>query len=478
MKRISLATLSSLFAAHYGCAPAGIDPIAEGGSHRIYCRMRSAAGKSAIGVVGTDIAENRAFIYLSGSLRACGLRVPEVFAVSEDKGCYLQQDLGDRQLFGLLHSSEGEQMTEKAIRALVHLQMAEGIDWSKPFLAREFGPRQAIWDLNYFKYCFLKSAGVEFCEEKLEDDFESLTEELTGYPEILRGLMYRDCQSRNVIIYEGEPWWIDFQGARPGCVLYDVASFLWQAKARFSAEFRRKMTEVYFDELARFRTFDREKARGLLETFVLFRTLQVLGAYGFRGLTEHKAHFITSIPAALRNMRQLIENGVCDRWPELRQACLGLCNSSLAKEEKPSDRLCVEVFSFSYKRGYPTDYSGNGGGFMFDCRALHNPGRYAEYKSLTGRDEPVIKFLEERSEIGPFLENAWKLTDPAIERYISRGFSHLQIGFGCTGGRHRSVYSAEHTARHIAAKFGAKVELRLIHREHGIEETIRPEEGQ
>lgn len=202
-----------------------------------------------------------------------------------------------------------------------------------------------------------------------------------------------------------------------------------------------------------------------LDDLVLFRTLQVLGAYGFRGLVQHRAHFLLSIPPALSNLRNLLESGRMDSYPEIKR-CAEILTQGIALENAKSDNgLTVEIFSFSYKKGYPADLSGNGGGFMFDCRSMHNPGRYPEYRSLTGRDQAVIDFLEKRGEVKAFLQNVWSLTDPAIERYLSRGFSNLQIGFGCTGGQHRSVYCAEHTASHIRYLF-PEVTVKLTHREH------------
>ena len=309
----------------------------------------------------------------------------------------------------------------------------------------------------------MKPAGVSFDENGLETDFQNFTSSLLDRQPF--GLMYRDCQSRNVMYHGGQLWWIDFQSARRGPVLYDLASFLWQAKAGFSTSFRHEMSEVYLERLCHHIGMDIASLRSLLPDMVLFRTLQVLGAYGLRGLTERKAHFVESIPSALSNADELQEQGVLDAYPSLKAAIKSVVALPRFHKYDSGGKLVVSVFSFSYKKGYPEDLSGNGGGFMFDCRSLHNPGRYEQYKPLTGRDAAVCEFLENRGEIQPFLQNAWALTDPAIERYISRGFSSLQIGFGCTGGRHRSVYSADATARHIEAVFGDRVIVRLEHRE-------------
>lgn len=275
------------------------------------------------------------------------------------------------------------------------------------------------------------------------------------------------------MVYESKPYFIDFQGGRPGPVIYDAISFLWQAKAGFSDDFRQEMLEHYFEELSRLTSCRRneQEEHQSVNRFALFRTLQVLGAYGLRGLVERKAHFIESIPAALENLKILIENGAVDRYPELKRVCSCVCTDKRFAK-KTEDGLRVTVFSFSYKKGYPADFTGNGGGFMFDCRGMHNPGRYAEYKSLTGRDKPVIDFLEERGEVQQFVENAVGMVSPSIETYLRRGFSNLQIGFGCTGGQHRSVYCAERTAQVIAEKFPS-AHIVLIHREQGLETTLQ-----
>ena len=278
--------------------------------------------------------------------------------------------------------------------------------------------------------------------------------------------MFRDFQSRNVMVCDGKPYFIDFQGGRRGPGIYDAVSFLWQAKAGFSDDFRSKMLDYYFEmrHVLAGENRDYVRERKLTYDFALFRTLQVLGAYGLRGLVERKAHFIESIPPALRNLRSLLSSGAADDYPELKRICNEICNDARFKENE-SGALHIKVFSFSYKKGYPADYTGNGGGFMFDCRGMHNPGRYQEYKSLTGRDRAVIDFLEERGEVQEFVRKAVDIVSPSVETYIRRGFSNLQIGFGCTGGQHRSVYCAEHVATILADKY-PEATVTLIHREH------------
>lgn len=275
--------------------------------------------------------------------------------------------------------------------------------------------------------------------------------------------MYRDFQSRNIMIHGGKPWLIDFQGGRRGPVEYDLVSFLWQARARFTPEMRRQLVEEYLRSARRYRSFD-EKAFGRrLQYFVLFRTLQVLGAYGYRGYFEHKAHFVQSIPMAIDNLRALLaENDFAD-MPYLVDLLRRMIALPLFELSEEADELTVRITSFSYKKGIPEDASGNGGGFVFDCRAIHNPGRYDEYKQLTGMDEPVINFLDKEEAMQKFLEHVYGIVDYSVEKYRSRGFKNLMVNFGCTGGQHRSVYSAEHLAAHLREKFGVKVIL--THRE-------------
>lgn len=440
--------------------------LPRAGGDRRYFRISGDPGV-CIGTYSPDEAEGRSFVSLSRSLRAAGACVPRVLACSGNYRFYLQEDLGEVSLFSLLGSTEAKSLVKETLSRLVSMQKVPVQQWENCCFQKQFSLRQVMWDLNYFKYEYLKPSGIVFNEDSLEDDFEHLASDICCISEAFFGFMMRDCQSRNVMVTHDGPMFIDFQGGRKGPVLYDAVSFLWQARAGFSSDFRMEMVEFY---ALKFCEGDRVKAKEMLSTLpriVLFRTLQVLGAYGFRGLVEHRAHFILSIPGALSNLRELLLVGAVDSYPELKRIAEILIKDHRFCKLESSDKtpLTVEVFSFSYKNGYPDDFSGNGGGFMFDCRAMHNPGRYKQYKELTGRDRAVAEFLEERGEVQAFLSSAWSLTDPAVERYLRRGFTNLQIGFGCTGGQHRSVYCAEATARHIAAFF-PEAKVTLLHREH------------
>lgn len=474
-------SLSQLFFQYTGIQPASVEQLSASGSNRRYFRL-TAPDITLIGVQGTSAEENAAFLYMADHFLSQGLNVPKVVARSEDGMIYLQEDLGETLLFDYI--AEGrktgvfcereKEMLRKTARALAKFQVhaAEGFDWKICYPQPEFNLRSIQWDLNYFKYCFLKATGLDFQEDRLESDFERLAFILLKHR--MNTFMYRDFQSRNVMVVERngelEPYFIDFQGGRKGPVYYDVASFLWQAKANFKPDLRRELIDIYLDELNKYIPTDKEEFLEILGHFVLFRTLQVLGAYGFRGYFEKKPHFLQSIPFAIENLRELLKN-CSEDYPYLLEVLHNMTEMKQFKEISVKKPLVVKVYSFSYKKGIPADESGNGGGFVFDCRAVNNPGKYERYKYITGMEEPVIKFLEDDGEIFPFLDAAYSLVDASVKRYIDRGFQNLMVSFGCTGGQHRSVYAAEKMAHHINDKYG--VEVQLIHREQNVE-TVLP----
>lgn len=468
-------TLQQLYLATTGHRPTSVEILPGAGSNRRYYRLRGTP--TLIGVCGTSVDENKAFIYMARHFEEKGLPVPHVHATNQDLSCYLQDDLGNTLLFdAIAHGRETGRfdadevaLLRKTIRLLPRLQCegAEGMDFSVCHPQPEFNRRSILWDLSYFKYCFLKATGLEFQEDRLEDDYEKMCDILLSTP--TPTFMYRDFQSRNVMVRHGEPFFIDFQGGRKGPVFYDVASFLWQAKAHFSPELRNELMADYLDELRHYLPMSEENFRHQLRHYVLFRTLQVLGAYGFRGYFERKPHFLQSVPFAVENLRQLLAEGFPE-YPYLSQMLEELTNLPQFVFERNKQKLTVRVMSFSYRKGIPEDPTGNGGGYVFDCRAVHNPGRYEQYRHLTGRDEPVIRFLEEDGEILTFLAQVDTLVDAHVQRYLERGFEHLMVCFGCTGGQHRSVYAAEHVARHLHEKFGIRVELE--HREQQIHQFV------
>ena len=482
--------LSQLFTQATGKKAGEQVALTASGSNRRYYRIYSEDKEvSLIGVQGTSRDENHAFLTMDEHFLNKGLNVPKVLAVSDDEMAYVQEDLGDTLLFNYIAEGrktgvfcESEKvMLRQTIRALARFQVvgAEDFDFRVCYPQPEFNLRSIRWDLNYFKYCFLKATGLEFQEDKLENEFERLAYILLQQKK-MNAFMYRDFQSRNVMIAPSKenpdelvPYFIDFQGGRRGPVYYDVASFLWQAKANFHDELRNELIDEYLDELGKYMEVDKQDFYNTLRHFVLFRTMQVLGAYGFRGYFEKKPHFLQSIPFAIENLRRLLKNSA-DDYPYLIEVLHEMTEMKQFKEVGVRKPLVVKVYSFSYKKGIPADDSGNGGGFVFDCRAVNNPGKYERYTYFTGMDEPVIKFLEEDGEILPLLDSAYKLVDASVKRYIDRGFRNLMVSFGYTGGQHRSVYAAEKMAEHLNQKFG--VEVRLIHREQNVERTLEERE--
>ncbi len=504
--------LLKLYKQWSGQEPAQTEQLPVAGSNRVYYRLTAPDGTTVVGVIGTSRDENHAFVYLCRHFTKRQLPVPQLLAVSDDELRYLQTDLGSVSLFDAIrggreaggrYTLKEQELLKRTIRELPNIQMrgARELDFSNCYPQAEFDVDSVLFDLNYFKYCFLKATELDFHELKLEADFRLLAKDLTA--EKCEAFLYRDFQARNVMLdSKGNPYFIDFQGGRRGPYYYDLASFLWQASAKYPYKLRRELVYEYYNALKQFTevpTPHHFVAR--LSLFVLFRILQVLGAYGFRGYFERKQHFISSIPPAIQNLRELLAvsdfpypylMSLLRRLTELPQFQQIEATASRADGYKTTDKnpykphpqdgpatfskydaqgpLVVKVFSFSYRKGIPEDESGNGGGYVFDCRSTHNPGRYEPYKQLTGLDEPVIRFLEDDGEILTFLDSVYKLADAHVRRYIQRGFTSLMFSFGCTGGQHRSVYSAQHLAEHIHRKFG--IEVRICHREQQITQTL------
>jgi len=468
--------LKSLFQKHTGEQVSNVTELSSSGSNRRYFRLKNDK-ISLIGVIGTSCEENRSFIEMAQHFKNQGINVPNVYLHSNDWLCYIQEDLGDTVLFDVIRKGrltrafdqDEKKLLCKTIQMLPDVQFkgAEGFNFDFCFPQPEFNERSILWDLNYFKYCFLKSTGLEFQENKLEDDFAKMAEVLLR--DQTNTFMYRDFQSRNVMLKDDEPYFIDFQGGRKGPFYYDVASFLWQAKANFTDELREQLIDEYIESLKKYTNVVEKDFRNRLRHFVLFRTLQVLGAYGFRGYFEKKPHFIQSVPFAIDNLRSLLNEGY-DEYPYLCQILHDLTNLKQFSDDIKKYSLEIYVCSFAYKKGIPNDVSGNGGGYVFDCRAINNPGKYERYNQVNGLDEPVIKYLEEDGEILEFLDNIYKIVDGTVKRYIERKFTNLMVCFGCTGGQHRSVYAAQHLAEHLNKKFGVKVNL--VHREQNIEQLF------
>lgn len=469
--------LEELFKQYTGRKCLSCEELPQSGSNRRYFRLK-AEGISLIGAMGTSVEENKAFVSLANHFRDVGLNVPEVYTVSSDKVYYLQEDLGTVSLFDAIasgrqkgsYSAKEVALLKKTMALLPKFQFEGGrdMDYSVCFPQPEFDERNIWFDFNYFKYCFLKTSGLEFSEIKLHQDMEKMCSDLLG---VMRGstFMYRDFQARNVMLKDGKPYFIDFQGGRKGPFYYDIASFVWQARANYSDELKEILIATYRKELKKYVMVSEKEFNHDLRLFVLFRTLQVLGAYGFRGYFEKKPHFLQSIPFAIENLRKLIKKPFVE-YPYLQQVLTELTKMRQLKDLRRDVTLEVHIFSFAYKKGIPMDDSGNGGGYVFDCRGLENPGKFERYKTFTGLDEPVIKFLEDEGGIKKYLANVYDIVDPHVKRFVERKFTHLQVCFGCTGGQHRSVYCARHLADHIAKKFNVRV--KLTHRELDIEEEV------
>ncbi|MGB3546284.1 MAG: RNase adapter RapZ [Saprospiraceae bacterium] len=468
--------LSDLFQTWSGHQPELMLPLAPSGSKRIYYRLQK-GDTVAVGAYNADRRENEAFVAFSKHFRAKDLPVPEIYAERLDRHIYLQEDLGSTTLYSFL-LQRGDYFPDyltriyrRTVEQLARLQILgdEGLDYTLCYPRQAFDRQSIEWDFNYFKYYFLKLADVDFDEQALEDDADKLADYLLDTPGDF--FMFRDFQTRNIMIKAGEPIFIDYQGGRRGALQYDLASLLFQAKANLPDDVREELLTHYITSASTLTEIDDERFRDRYYAFVFIRCLQVLGAYGFRGLYERKEHFLQSIPFAIRNLKWLFDNNkIALELPELQRALHEVIE---AKKFEPFDKikagsslLTVRVKSFSYKKGgIPADPTGNGGGFVFDCRWLHNPGRYEPYKKLTGRDESVINFLRHHSEIDNFLQDVFRITDGAVEDYINRSFTSLIVSFGCTGGQHRSVYAADRLARHLRNKYGVTVEVEHVEQE-------------
>lgn len=469
--------LSELFRGHFGAPPVTIMPLEGDGSSRQLFRLVGSGYETAIGVFGPDREENRAFLGYSRALRGTGLPVPEVYAANEEYRTYIEEDLGDTTLFDALSTARKHEggdfpasmlpLYERVVAELPRFQVLGGkvIDYSLAYPRAEFDRQSILWDLNYFKYHFLKLAQIPFNEARLEKDFKTFTAFLTKADR--RHFLYRDFQSRNIMIREGDPWFIDYQGGRKGALQYDIASLLYDAKAALPEAVKERLLEHYLDSLSNHLEVDRDRFRHFYRGYVFVRILQAMGAYGYRGFFERKIRFLQSVPPAIDNIERILrKDGLPIELPELQGVLERICEAGWLRQKpsRPQPGLTVQIGSFSYRHGYPEDTGGHGGGFVFDMRALHNPGRYAEYTELCGLDAPVATFLEGVPEVERYWNHVRGLVDLQLETYLTRGFNSLSIHFGCTGGQHRSVYFAERLAAHIRHRY-PEVNVVLTHRE-------------
>ena len=476
--------LQKLFEQHFHSQVGRVQPLQGqlGGSERKIIRLAN-GGLSAIGVLHDVREENVAFLEFSRHFRGHGLPVPEIYAEDLAQGAYLEEDLGDTTLFEFLSKNRaGEnvapaavELYRKVVAVLPRFQIEAGRDlnYKVCYPRSAFDVQSITWDLNYFKYYFLKLAGIPFNEQSLEDDFGRLTTFLLSAD--LDYFLYRDFQSRNIMLRDGHPFFLDYQGGRKGALQYDIAALLYDAKADLPPELRQQLLDCYIDRLADFIPLGREAFMHHYYAYVYVRIMQALGAYGFRGFYERKPHFLQSVPYALKNVRWLLEHVELPiALPELMHAFAGMLASVklwrlTSKEDSlaaKGDCLILRISSFSYRRGVPADETGHGGGFVFDTRSIPNPGREERFKTLTGKDTPVIDYLNQQESAHQFLASAMSLVDASVSAYRRRGFTSLTVSFGCTGGQHRSVYFAEQLAEHLRGRNGVEVVVRHLELEN------------
>jgi aminoglycoside/choline kinase family phosphotransferase len=465
--------LNRLFEEHFRSPVKRVQPLQGelGGSGRKIIRL-SGENDSAIGVLYGVREENVAFLEFSKHFRRHGLPVPEIYGEDLSEGAYLEEDLGDTTLFEFLSKNrQGEKIGppvveayRKVVAVLPRFQVEAGRDlnYEVCYPIGSFDRQSVAWDLNYFKYYFLRLAGVPFNEHALENDFGRLTDFLLSAPRDY--FLYRDFQSRNILLRDGEPFFVDYQGGRKGALQYDIASLLYDAKADLPPELRQDLLDHYLDALGHHIKLEREAFLRHYYAYVYVRIMQALGAYGFRGFYERKAHFLQSVPYALKNLRWLLHHA---ELPIALPTLMGAFQSMLASQKlqglaSEAENLVVRIFSFSFHCEFPKDESGNGGGFIFDGRSLPNPGREERFKAQTGKDAPVIDYLNQHESVHQFLAGVMSLVDASVGSYQKRGFKNLMVSFGCTGGRHRSVYLAEQLAKHLRAKNGIAVAVRHL----------------
>jgi aminoglycoside/choline kinase family phosphotransferase len=445
----------------------------QSGSNRQYFRI-FAEKETIIGVFNDDVKENIAFFSFSNSFFLQGINAPIIIAIDDTQKYYLLEDLGDETLFAFLSQNRIKEKIEdnvipfykKVLKQLPLLQLSgkNGIDFSVCYPRSEFDKQSMLWDLNYFKYYYLKLLNIPFDEQLLEDDFHTFIDFLLETDKDY--FMFRDFQSRNIMLHNDEPYFIDYQGGRKGALQYDLASLLYDAKADLPQKLREELLHYYLEQLSTYITIDKEEFCKYYHGFVLIRILQALGAYGFRGYYEKKSHFLLSIPFAINNLKYLMPKfNFGEKIPTLIKVIQQITESDFVNScSLTENALTVTITSFSYKNGIPQDYTSNGGGFVFDCRALPNPGRLPEYRNATGKEESVIEYLEQFEEIEVFKDLTTKLISQSVDNYLERNFSHLMVNFGCTGGQHRSVYFAEKMTEFLKKRY-SNLNVILKHRE-------------
>ncbi len=453
-----------------------LEPLPKSGSYREYYRIHGER-TTAVGTYNADLKENKAFLTFTKHFFKLGIPVPEVLAEGSGGTTYLLTDLGDETIFDLLKKRRKKtgvfpgtviRLYKNALEKLPEIQIlgSADLDYSVCYPRSAFDRQSMMWDLNYFKYYFLKLAKIPFDEQALENDFQTLCDYLLkaddGY------FLYRDFQSRNIMVKEKDLFFIDYQGGRRGALQYDVASLLFDSKANIPFEVKNVLFDHYLQVLKGFIKFDEAQFTDQYKGFVLIRLMQAMGAYGFRGFYERRTQFLQSIPFALRQMNYIVKNfrvplELTQLWGVLESLQESPELQKYSREFRTTKPLKIEINSFSYHKGIPENSKGHGGGFVFDCRCIHNPGRYERFSNLSGKDPAVTEFLKKGGEADAFLFQISQIVEQAVDKYLSRGFSDLQVSFGCTGGQHRSVYCAEELGRHLYEKYPDQVQISINH---------------
>jgi len=474
---LNIKEINSYFFKYFNEKPTFTQKLPQSGSHREYYRVKS-KNKKALIVFNNNFKENQAFIEFSKSLEKTEIKVPKIINSDIENNTYIIEDLGDDTLFSIIEKENNNNifsdkvlsLYKKIIKELPKIQILadKNINYKYCYPRKHFDKQSILWDLNYFKYYFLKLAHIDFDEQELENDFNSFINYLLDTN--TNFFLFRDFQSRNILIKNNEPYFIDYQGGRKGALQYDIASLLFDAKAKIPNNIREELLKLYITEVKKYTTINEQEFLNKYTGYVLIRILQAMGAYGYRGYFEQKTHFLTSISPAIENLKYILPK--LDKKldiPELLNALTKLTNSvELQKfnlKNFNNNKLTVKITSFSYKKGIPKDLSGNGGGFVFDCRAIHNPGRYDEYKKLTGKDKPVINFLDNEPDMKEFLNSVFNLVSQSVKKYQKRNFKNLMVNFGCTGGQHRSVYSAEKLKKYLSNNFDLNIDINHIEQE-------------
>jgi aminoglycoside/choline kinase family phosphotransferase len=468
-KRAYIEYLKEMFRKWSGEEIRSFESLPESGSIRKYYRFRSTTNE-AIGAFNPDTRENHAFTYLSRHLKNKGINVPDIYAEEPGKNVYLLEDLGHLSLFDYISEKRDDReavmnMYKLVIGEMPRLQIEAGkdLDYGKCYPRSEFDLQSMLWDLHYFKFYFLKLAGIRFDEQELENDFNNFAKFLLKAGRDF--FLFRDFQSRNIMLHNDKIYFIDYQGGRKGALQYDIASLLFEAKTGLTPETRNELLDYYLELFSGEAHFNQKDFLKYYHGYVLIRMMQAFGAYGFRGYFERKHFFLQSIPPAVNHLKWFLQNiQLSVSIPHLWNCLEQIIHSDFINEyDEAEEVLSVSINSFSYRSGIPMDNTGNGGGFVFDCRALPNPGRYEKYKSFNGKDVPVIKFMKEKPEVSHFIDKVYSIIESSLKNYESRNFSHLMINFGCTGGQHRSVYCAEEISDRIKQNY--KIRVRLRHRE-------------